>query len=88
MQPELVIEGQITRRPLGSLVDRFIGMEIGLFLFEAPPQSPDEDIVPPAPGPIHSDLNPVVVQQPGECLTRKLAVLIGAIEVDLVDRMA
>ncbi len=52
-------------------------MEVDLFILETPPQPFHEDVVPPPPRPIHTDLNPVVVQQPGECLARELAALIG-----------
>lgn len=52
-------------------------MEISLFILETPPQPFDEDVVPPASRPIHTDLNPVVVQEPGEFLARELTTLIS-----------
>jgi hypothetical protein len=52
-------------------------MEIDLFIFEAPPQPLDEDIVPPPPDSIHADLNSMRLQKPGEFLAGELATLIG-----------
>lgn len=77
MRPELIIEGQVTYHPVLGVSDGLVRVQIDLFIFETPPQPLDEDIVPPPPCPIHTDLNPVVVQQSGECLARELATLIG-----------
>ena len=77
MRPELIVEGHVARHPLLGVEDGLVGMEVDLFIFEAPPQPFDEDVVAPASRPIHTDLNSVLFQQPGECLARELAALIG-----------
>ena len=59
--------------PLLGIADGFVGMEIDSFVFEAPPQPLDEDVVAPTPSSIHADLNPVVVQKPSEFLAGELA---------------
>jgi hypothetical protein len=58
------------------VTSRLVRVEIDLVVFEALPWSLDEHVVPPAPRPIHTDLNPVVFQDPGELLPGELTVLI------------
>lgn len=60
MWPDLIIKDQVVCPALPSVMDGLIGMEIHLFVFEAPLQPFDEDVVSPSPGPIHTNLNPVV----------------------------
>lgn len=52
MRPDLIVEGHGLRHPLVDLADGLVGVEGDFFVFEAPPQPLDEDIVPPAPSPI------------------------------------
>lgn len=72
MRPELIIEPQVTGHALLSIVNGLVDVERDLFIFKAPPQPFDEHIIPPAPGPIHTDLNPVVFQAAGKFLAREL----------------
>ncbi len=76
MRPDLVIEGHVARHPLLGSADRLIGMEIHLFVFETPPQPFDEHVVAPAPGPIHTDLDSVRLQESRKLLAGELAALI------------
>jgi len=75
MRRELILEGQVARHSLLGIADGLVGTEIDSFIVEAPPQPFDEDIIPPQPHPIHSDLNSVVFQEPGEFLARELTAL-------------
>lgn len=59
-----------------GIANGLVGVEIDLFVFEAPPQPLDEDIVSPASCPIPVDLNPVGSQEPGELLVGELTTLI------------
>jgi len=77
MRPELIIEGHGARDPLLSIVDGLVRIEMDLLIFETPPQPFDKDVVPPPPGPIHADLNPMSLQKPGEFLAGELTALIG-----------
>ncbi len=77
MRPELIIEGQIAAHPLVGVADSLVGVQIDLFIFETPPQPFDEDIVPPPPRPIHTDLNAVSLQESRKLLAGELAALIG-----------
>jgi hypothetical protein len=52
-------------------------VEIDLFIFEAPPQPFHEDIVAPAAGPVHANLNATVFQEPSELLAGELTPLIS-----------
>lgn len=77
MRSLLVIAQQIVRPAFARGPHGLIGIQIDRFVFETPPQPFDKHVVPPAPRPIHTDLNPVVVQEPGKFLARELAPLIG-----------
>ena len=57
MRPDLIIKGHVAGYPDLGVVDRLIGMEIDLLIFETSPQPLDKDIVPPPPDSIHADLN-------------------------------
>lgn len=61
-----------------GIADEPIGMKIDLFIFEAPPQPFYEHIVPPTPGPIHTDRNVVSLQEPRKFLAGELTALIRA----------
>ena len=58
-----------------DVVDGLVGGEIDLSYSEAPPQPFCEDIVPPAPSTIHTDLNPVSLQESRNLLAGELAAL-------------
>ncbi len=76
MRPELLVEGQVAYHALARSADSLIGVEIDLFIFETPPQPFDKDVVAPASGPIHTDLNVVSLQEPRKLLAGELAALI------------
>ncbi len=76
MRPDLIVEGHVARHPLLGVGDGLIGMEIDLFIFEAPPQPFDEHIIPPPLRPIHTDLNVVSLQESAGFLPRQLAALV------------
>jgi len=77
MRSSPIVERQIPFQPLLSRADGFKRMKIDLFRLETPPEPVDKDVGAPASSPIHTDLNPVVVQQSREFLARELAPLIG-----------
>jgi hypothetical protein len=60
-----------------GLSDAGIGVEIDLLVFEAAPQSLDEDVVHEAALAIHADRDPVTLQDAGEIVAGELAALIG-----------
>ncbi len=41
-------------------------MQIDIFVFDALPQSLDKHVVPPAPFPVHADLEALVLQEPDD----------------------
>ena len=59
-------------RPDGG-ADAVIGPQIHLLVLYTPPEPFDEDVVPPAAGAVHADLDAMVFQQPREFLARELA---------------
>lgn len=73
MRPDLIVEGHAARHPLLGVADSLVEMEIDLFIFETPPQPLHEHTVPPTPGPIHTHLNVVTVQESGKLLAGELA---------------
>ena len=77
MRPDLIVERQVLCHSLLGLMDGVIGVEIDLLIFETPPQPLDNDVVPPPPGSIHTDLNVMVFQEARKLLTGKLTPLIG-----------
>ena len=65
-------------------------MQVNLLVFDAPPQSFHEYIVPPATSAVHTDLDAVIFQQPSEFQASELASLVGVENVRLaitVDRL-
>src|ERR1700719_5006767 len=60
-----------------GLGDRRIGIEVDFLVFEAPPQSLDEDVVHAAPLAIHADRYLVALQGAGEVVAGELAALVG-----------
>ena len=60
--------------PLLGVADSLVEMEIGLFIFETPPQALHEHTVSPTHGPIHTNLNVVTVQESGKLLAGELAL--------------
>src|SRR5262245_26932396 len=53
------------------------GVKVHLLVFEASPQSLDEDVVHAAALAIHADRDPVALQGAGEVVAGKLAALVG-----------
>lgn len=51
MGPSAVVEGQIPADPGAGLGDAGIGPQVDLLIFDAPPQTFDEDVVAPSPLP-------------------------------------
>src|SRR5271169_6361034 len=59
-----------------GLADTIVGPQIRLLIFDAAPQSLDEDIIPPSPFTVHADRNAVVREHTGESRARELRALI------------
>ena len=82
------IEGHVAGHPFLGITDGVVSMEIDLFIFEAPPQPFHEDVIPPPARPIHTDLNPLILEKSSELLAGELTALIriedlrGAIPAD------
>src|SRR6516162_477689 len=58
-----------------------IGVEVDLLVFEASPQSLDEDVVHAPALAVHADHDPVVLQGAGEVVAGELAALVGIEDV-------
>jgi hypothetical protein len=59
-----------------GLGHRRIGVEVDLLVFQAAPQSLDEDVVHASTLAIHADRDPVALQRAGEVVAGELAALI------------
>ncbi len=77
MRPDRIVECHVACDPGLSIAGRVVGMEVDLFIFEAPPQPFHEHVVAPAPFPIHADLDAMLDEQPRELLAGKRTALIG-----------
>jgi hypothetical protein len=77
MQSLMVIEIEVALKPQHRFRDMLIIMKINLFILHAPPETFDKDIVERSPTSIHTDLNVVLQQTPGEGGRCKLRALIG-----------
>ena len=79
----LIVEGEVPFQALVRRVDRLIGVQIDLLVFDALPESFHEHVVPPTPFPVHADLDAVVGQESRELLAGELAALIGIEDLGL-----
>jgi hypothetical protein len=73
----VIVEAEPSANAGLGLGDRRIGIEVDFLVFEAPPQSLDEDVVHAAPLAIHADRYLVALQGAGEVVAGELAALVG-----------
>ena len=71
-----MIELKVAREACSCRGDRFIGMEIHLFVFHRSPEPFNKNIIAPRASPIHTQANPVGLDESGKCVIRKLTALI------------
>ena len=76
MRPDLMIEVAVPIEPLLWVTNRFVRVEIGLLIREAPPEAFPKYMTPPAAGVVDDDLHAVRFQHPCELQARELASLI------------
>ena len=69
----LIVEGQPSANAGLGLGNTRIGVEVDFLVFEAPPQSLDEDVVHAAPLAVHADGDLVALQGAGEVVAGELA---------------
>ena len=81
MRPSAVVEGQIPADPGACLGDAGIGPQVDLLIFDAPPQTLDEDVVTPSPLAIHADFDLTGGQHLDEVGRGKLAALDALLSV-------
>jgi hypothetical protein len=73
----LVVLGKVFPQPALCLTDAVVSMQVDLFVFDAPPQSFHEHVVPPAAFAIHADGDVVLFQQPGKFKAGELMKLLA-----------
>src|ERR1700738_4565835 len=73
----VVVEAEPGANPSLGLGNALIGIEVDFLVFEAAPQSLDEDVVHAAALAVHTDHHPVLPQCPGEIVAGELAALVG-----------
>ena len=71
----LVVEAEPGAKAGLGLSEARIGIEVDLFVFEAPPQSLDEDVVHAATLAVHADHDLVPLQGASEVVAGELAAL-------------
>src|SRR5260370_17899455 len=76
MRPSAIVEFEVAPDRCARLGRGVVGSEIHLLVFDATPQSLDEDIVPPGALAVHADGDAVFDQHASECLPCELAALI------------
>ena len=69
----IIVEADPGAKAGFRLGHRRIGMEVDLFVFEAAPQSLDEDVVHAAPLAVHADGDIMGLQSAGEAVAGELA---------------
>jgi hypothetical protein len=85
MRSPAVVEVQVMADRTAGLADAVVGLQIHLLIFDAAPQSLDEDIIPPSPFTVHADRNGVVREHTVESRARELRALIrvGDLRLDM-----
>ena len=76
MRTAAIIELKVAREACSCRGDRFIDMEIHLFVFHRSPEPFNKNIIAPRASPIHTQANPVGLDESGKCVIRKLTALI------------
>jgi len=76
MGPSAVVEGQIPGNPGACHGDASVGPQVDFLIFDAPPQTLDEDVVAPSPLAIHADFDLSGGQHLDEVGRGKLTALI------------
>src|SRR5262245_44875529 len=76
MKPLAVVEVEIFAQALDRLGDAFVVVQIDLFVFDAAPQSLDEDVVQCSTASIHTDRDLSLYENTGESAARGLNTLI------------
>ena len=81
MWASAVVEGQIPANPGPGLGHAGIGPQVDAFVFDAPQQKLDEDVVPPGALAIHADFDLACGQHLDEVRRRELAALDALLRV-------
>jgi hypothetical protein len=77
VRSELIVTNKVILQSALRLTDIVVGMQVDLFVFDTPPQSFHEHVVPPATFAIHADLDAVVFQQASKFHTGELMKLLA-----------
>src|SRR5262245_24813715 len=72
-----VVEVDVAAKRGTRLADAVIGPQIHLLVFDAAPETLDEDVVAPRAAAVHADRDPTLDENVGEGLRGKLAALVG-----------
>ena len=84
----MIVEMEVFGKRGTRFRDRFVGLEIDLFILDAAPEPLDEDVVPPVSLAVHADVDMVGLQDVGEGIGRELGPLVrveylrGAVTLD------
>src|SRR5450631_4621591 len=81
MRSATIVEVEVAPDRCTRLGRGVVGSEIHLLVFDAAPQSLDEDVVPPGALAVHAVGDPVFDQHAGECRAGELAALIGVADL-------
>jgi hypothetical protein len=76
MKPLAVVEVEVFVQALDGLGDTFVVVQIDLFIFDAAPESLDEDVVQGATASVHTDGDLSLFENTGESAARELNPLI------------
>ena len=76
MKPLAVVEVEVFVQTLDRLRHAFVIVQVNFFIFDAAPQSFNEDVVQGSTTSIHTDGDLALFENAGECVTRKLHTLI------------
>lgn len=76
MKPLAVVEVEVFAQAGDGLGDTFVIVQVDFFVFDAAPQSLDEDVVQCSPASIHTDRNLPFFENAGESVAGELNALI------------
>ncbi len=71
-----VVERKVRAEPASQLTAGLVSFEVNVFVFDAPPETLDKDVVDPAALAVHADLDPRGFQFVDPVVARKLRSLI------------
>ena len=76
MQPLSIVKLKISAQANDGLRRGFVITDVDVFVFHAPPEPFDEDVVQRSASPIHTDGDLVLFENPGKRIARELRTLI------------